>query len=244
MMLDTTVVVDDNAEQQDERTEPQQEHLRRGGTDYVVYRRRKNQNHAEKQQSDIDDQNKEENDNNKKMIIIPADTQVMEGEMELHARYPEPLQITESFDEIAALENHDSQEMLELENTNIETALGPVLNGKSDPMAKLHELVSHQCLHEEPAILSTEVTITEKGSEVEDREEEENDSNIQQINTETGLSPTVASKLKKVRIFDVQMISSRTWKMFVVILLVGGAIWGRDCHVAGAHLDLQGCWKQ
>lgn len=68
------------------------------------------------------------------------------------------------------------QKFLKLKTTKTESVLGNVLTGKSEQMKKLHVLVSHQYLNEKPTMSLTEVTITEKGLKVEDREDEENDS--------------------------------------------------------------------
>lgn len=69
--------------------------------------------------------------------------------------------------------------------------------GKSAPMQNLLELISHQCQHKDPIIIPIENSISEKGTDIEDKEEDESDTNMQKISKEVGLSPKMSSKVKK-----------------------------------------------
>ncbi|KAK6791591.1 hypothetical protein RDI58_010672 [Solanum bulbocastanum] len=86
------------------------------------------------------------------------------------AEYPEPLQTASAL-------NRDKHH-LELVEFSADSILVPIIEEISSPMERLHELITHNCLHKEPAIMTNEVTILEKRKEMEDKEEEVNLSNI------------------------------------------------------------------
>uniref|UniRef100_M1DFV6 Uncharacterized protein n=1 Tax=Solanum tuberosum TaxID=4113 RepID=M1DFV6_SOLTU len=95
------------------------------------------------------------------------------------------------FKELEIVEYHDTlqttnapdgtQLSMELLEVVVASKLVPRILEKIAPMERLHEPVTHNCMNKDPINMVKDDTFSNKRKEVEDKEEEENDSNMQNI---------------------------------------------------------------